>query len=130
MAERPLSPHITVYRWAYTMTLSILHRVSGVVLALTLLGFVAWLVSASRGEAAYAAALPLLTSAPSKLLMVLAVAALIYHFCNGLRHLAWDMGWGFERADARRSALLVVVGTVIGVAVCLYFMFRSGAGPA
>ena len=46
MAERPLSPHITVYRWAYTMTLSILHRISGVALAVALLGFVLWLVSA------------------------------------------------------------------------------------
>ena len=55
MAERPLSPHITVYRWAYTMTLSILHRVTGVALALALLGLVAWLVSASLGADAYAA---------------------------------------------------------------------------
>ena len=130
MAERPLSPHITVYRWAYTMTLSILHRVTGVALAVSLLGFVAWLVSASRGADAYAAMLPLLTSVPCKLLLSLAVAALIYHLCNGLRHLAWDMGWGFERADARRSAALVVIATLIAAAVCCYFIFRLGAGPA
>jgi succinate dehydrogenase / fumarate reductase cytochrome b subunit len=130
MAERPLSPHLTVYRWGYTMTLSILHRVTGVALDVALLGLVLWLVSASLGAAQYAALLPLLTSVPAKLLSALAVAALIYHFCNGLRHLAWDIGWGFERADARRSAALVVAVTLIGTAVCLYFIFRPGAGAA
>jgi succinate dehydrogenase / fumarate reductase, cytochrome b subunit len=130
MAERPLSPHITVYRWAYTMTLSILHRITGVALAVALLGFTAWLVSASLGAQAYAALLPLLTGVAGKLLVALAVTALIYHFCNGLRHLAWDLGWGFERADARRSAALVVALTLIGAAVCIYFIFRSGAGAA
>jgi succinate dehydrogenase / fumarate reductase cytochrome b subunit len=130
MAERPLSPHITVYRWAYTMTLSILHRVTGVALAVSLLGLVLWLVSASLGADAYAALLPLLTSLPGKLLAALAVAALIYHFCNGLRHLAWDLGWGFERADARRSAVLVVAVTLIGAAICIYFIFCHSAGAA
>jgi succinate dehydrogenase / fumarate reductase cytochrome b subunit len=130
MAERPLSPHITVYRWAYTMTLSILHRITGVALALALLGLVAWLVSASLGADAYAALLPMLTSVPGKLLAALAAAALIYHFCNGLRHLAWDLGWGFERADARRSAVLVVAVTLIGAAICFYLIFGHSAGAA
>ena len=130
MAERPLSPHITVYRWAYTMTLSILHRISGVALAVALLGFVLWLVSASLGADAYARILPLLIGVPAKLLMALAVAALIYHFCNGLRHLAWDLGWGFERADARRSAALVIAASLIAAAVCIYLIFRPGAGIA
>jgi succinate dehydrogenase / fumarate reductase cytochrome b subunit len=130
MAERPVSPHLTVYRWAYTMTLSILHRASGVALAVALLGFVAWLVGASLGADAYAALLPLLISLPGKWLLTLAVVALIYHFCNGLRHLAWDMGWGYERADARRSAALVVAATVIAAAVCIYFIFGRSAGAA
>jgi succinate dehydrogenase / fumarate reductase cytochrome b subunit len=130
MAERPLSPHLTVYRWAYTMTLSILHRLSGVALAVTLLGFVLWLVGASLGADTYAAILPLLICKPCKLVLSLAVAALIFHLCNGLRHLAWDMGWGFERADARRSAALVALATLIGTAVCCYFIFRPGAGGA
>jgi succinate dehydrogenase / fumarate reductase, cytochrome b subunit len=130
MAERPLSPHITVYRWAYTMTLSILHRISGVALALALLGLIAWLVSASLGADAYAVILPLLTGIAGKILAALAVTALIFHFCNGLRHLAWDLGWGYERADARRSAVLVLAVTLIGAALCLYFIFRPGAGAA
>ena len=130
MAERPLSPHITVYRWAYTMTLSILHRVSGVALAVALLAFVAWLTAASLGADAYAALLPLVVSVPGKLLMTLSLVALIYHFCNGLRHLAWDMGWGFERADARRSAALVLAATLVASALCVYLIFGRSAGAA
>ena len=130
MAERPLSPHLTVYRWTYTMTLSILHRATGEALAVALIGLIAWLVAASLGAEAYAALLPLLTGIPGRLMMALAVTALIYHFCNGLRHLAWDLGLGFERRDARRSALLVVAATLIGAALCIYFIFRTGTGGA
>jgi len=94
-------------------------------LAVALIGLVAWLVAASRGAEAYAALLPLLIGLPGKLVIALAVAALIYHFCNGLRHLAWDLGFGYERADARRSAVLVVAATLIGAVLCVYFIFRS-----
>lgn len=128
MAERPMSPHFTVYRWAYTMTLSILHRATGVALTLALMGLVLWLVALSLGSDSYAALLPLLQSLPVRLVLALAAIALIYHFCNGLRHLAWDLGWGFERAAARRSALLVVVVTVIASLLCLYLMFRGAGG--
>ena len=128
MAERPLSPHFTVYRWGYTMTLSILHRATGVALSVVLIGFVLWLIGLSRGESAYAALLPLMQSVPVRVLIVLAVIALIYHFCNGLRHLAWDLGFGFERREARGSGLIVVVATVIASAVCAYFVLRAGAG--
>jgi succinate dehydrogenase / fumarate reductase cytochrome b subunit len=61
-------------------------------------------------------------------LISLAVIALIYHFCNGLRHLAWDIGWGFERGAARRSALLVLVATLIACALCIYCIFACVAG--
>jgi succinate dehydrogenase / fumarate reductase cytochrome b subunit len=128
MAERPISPHLTVYRWAYTMVLSILHRLTGVALAVTLIGFVLWLVSASFGEAAYDRVLPLVISLPFKALVALALLAFCFHLCNGLRHLAWDLGWGFERAQARRSAVLVVIVAAIAAGICTYLIFRQGAG--
>ena len=128
MAERPLSPFTTVYRWAYTNTLSILHRVAGIVLVGALLGLVVWLIGASFGRDSYAAFQSLFASIPAKIVMSAAVIALIYHWCNGIRHLAWDIGFGFEKAAARRSASLVVAGTVIGAAVCIYFIFVHGAG--
>ena len=127
MAERPLSP-FWVYRWAYTNTLSILHRVAGVGLVIGLLGLVVWLIAASFGPASYAAFLPLFVNIPAKILMSLIVSALVYHFCNGLRHLAWDVGFGFERASARRSAALVVAGTVLGSATCIYCIFMHSTG--
>jgi succinate dehydrogenase / fumarate reductase cytochrome b subunit len=127
MAERPLSP-FWVYRWAYTMTLSILHRVTGVALVVALLGLVVWLTSVSFGAASYASVLPILTGNAARVLMSLAVIALIYHFCNGLRHLAWDIGWGFERAAARRSAVLVLIATLLGSAPCIYCIFAHAAG--
>jgi succinate dehydrogenase / fumarate reductase cytochrome b subunit len=116
------------YRWAYTNTLSILHRVTGVALLFALLGLVVWLIGASFGRASYEAFLPLFVSLPARLVISLAVIALIYHFWNGLRHLAWDIGWGFERAAARRSAVLVVVGTIIGAALCIYHIFAHATG--
>ena len=110
MAEKPLSP-FWVYRWAYTMTLSILHRVSGVALIAALLGLVVWLTSVSFGAASYASMLPVLTGSTAKVVMSLAVIALIYHFCNGLRHLAWDLGWGFGLTHVYRSGWAVIVIT-------------------
>jgi succinate dehydrogenase / fumarate reductase cytochrome b subunit len=132
MAERPLSPFTKVfgesgYRWAYTMTLSILHRVTGIALVLALLGLVIWLIGASFGSASYRGFLPIFTGVPAKIVISLAIIALLYHFCNGLRHLAWDLGWGFERAAARRSAVLVLVATVLGSALCIVCLFSAGA---
>ncbi len=128
MAERPLSPHFTVYRWAYTMTLSILHRVSGLALSLALVAFVLWLVAISLGPASYDAFSPALQSWPVRILIALAIIALLYHFANGLRHLAWDMGWGFELRQARASAAVVLIVVAIASIACLVFLFRHGAG--
>lgn len=129
MEQRPLSPFL-VYRWAYTMTLSILHRITGMALSVALLVLVGWLLSASLGSDAYATLLPALQSWPLQVLIALAIVALIYHFCNGVRHLAWDMGWGFERPQARASGAAVVIVTVLASAVCIYFLVRHGQGAS
>ena len=130
MLEPPLSPHLTVYRWTYAMTLSILHRLSGIALCFALLGLVVWLLAAAAGPSAYAEAMLTLASRPFKALIALAVLALCFHFANGLRHLAWDMGWGFERAQARRSAVVVVVAALLASMACLLLLLRAGAGSA
>jgi succinate dehydrogenase / fumarate reductase cytochrome b subunit len=129
MEQRPLSPFL-IYRWAYTMTLSILHRVTGIALSVGLLALVGWLLSASLGSSAYATLLPALQSWPVQVLIALAIVALIYHFCNGVRHLAWDMGWGFERPQARASGAAVVIVTVVASAICIYFLFRHSQGAS
>jgi succinate dehydrogenase cytochrome b subunit len=130
MPERPLSPHLTVYRWTYAMTLSILHRLSGIALCFALIGLIVWLMAAAAGPSAYARTMLVLASLPSKALIALAVLALCFHFANGLRHLAWDMGWGFERVQARRSAVLVVVAALLATVACVLLLFRAGAGAA
>ena len=129
MPERPLSPHVWHYHWAYTMTLSILHRVTGLALSLALIGLTLWLIAIGSGPARYVAWLPWLTCWPAMVLYGLAIVALVYHFFNGLRHLAWDAGWGYERRVARSSAWVVVIATIVGALVCLYLLARHGAGP-
>ena len=127
MAERPLSPHVTVYKWAYTMTLSILHRVSGIALFAAFIVAVLWLVAAASGAAAYAQVMAILAAPDVKALIGIALLALCYHFCNGIRHLAWDLGFGFERTSARRSAVVVVVVTLLAAVAMIYALFRVAA---
>jgi succinate dehydrogenase / fumarate reductase cytochrome b subunit len=127
MPERPVSPHVTVYKWAYTMTLSILHRVSGLALCIALIALVSWLLAAAGGPDAYAAAMRVLASLPVKILIAIALLALSFHFANGLRHLAWDAGWGFERAQARRSAAVVVVVALLATLAAVLLLFWTGA---
>ena len=108
-AERPLSPHLQVYRPMYTMVLSILHRASGLYLAACGFLFVGWMVSAALGPTVYACAVRIFSSLGMRIVLALALAAFWYHLFTGLRHLAWDAGVGFEKRAARRSGRLVVV---------------------
>lgn len=127
MPERPLSPHISVYRWAYTMTLSILHRATGIALSVALIALTLWLVAIALGPEKYASFAPLLGSWPALVLYGVAIVALIYHTCNGIRHLFWDIGFGFERRQARSSAWVVIVLAIVGSLIALYFLIQHGA---
>jgi succinate dehydrogenase / fumarate reductase, cytochrome b subunit len=130
MPERPLSPHLSIYRFQHTMALSILHRISGVWLSVGLVALVYWVASVAGGEAAYEHARSLLGGWFFRLLLLTWLAALCYHFANGLRHLCWDAGWGLEREQARRTARVVVVVTLLGLLVAAYFLFRGHSGVA
>jgi len=110
---RPLSPHLSVYRWPITMTLSILHRMCGVALSVGLVMLVTWLVAAATGGAFYASVSVLLQSMPGQVLLVAWSFAFFFHLLNGIRHLVWDFGLGFEKSQANASAWLVVVLTVV-----------------
>ncbi len=94
------------------MSLSILHRITGVVLAVGFVVLAVWLMAVGGGSGRpYAHVAAFL--APRRVVQVLLAArwlvAFVYHFANGIRHLCWDAGWGFEKPQARRSALIVVV---------------------
>ena len=130
MNSRPLSPHLGVYKFMYTMVLSILHRITGCAAAVGFLLFVWWLMALASGPSAYAAAMSDLSSPFAKLLLVGFTFSFVYHFCNGIRHLVWDTGRGLERAQARRSGAAVVVASVLLTAATVWFGCRAfGLAP-
>lgn len=112
-AERPLSPHLQVYRPQLTSVLSILHRLTGIALALGTLLLAYWLVATAAGPASFATAQALIGSWLGQLLLFGWTLALMYHLLNGIRHLFWDCGLGFELATVYRSGWAVVVGSGI-----------------
>ncbi len=106
--NRPLSPHLQVYRWQWTMALSILHRMTGVALAIGTLLLVYWLAAAASGPEAFETAQTVIGSWIGRLCLFGWTFALFYHLCNGIRHLVWDAGYGFELDNAYHSGLAVV----------------------
>ena len=108
---RPLSPHLQVYRWQLTSVMSILHRLSGVALSAGAILLVWWLVAAAQGPDAYAGIQWFLASWLGVLLLFLWSLALFYHLCNGLRHLWWDSGHGFELSQVYAGGWMVVGAT-------------------
>jgi succinate dehydrogenase / fumarate reductase cytochrome b subunit len=126
MRQRPLSPHLGIYKFAYTMATSIAHRASGIVLAFGFNLLVWWLMAAAAGPAAYARVEAVVSSGLGQLALAGWLLAFAYHFFNGLRHLNWDVGRGLERAEARRSALWVVVATVLLTLWVGYVAFFGG----
>src|SRR6185369_17747532 len=125
MNPRPLSPHLGVYKFMYTMSLSILHRLTGCAATVGFLLFVWWLMALASGPARYAAAMRALESPVAKLLLVGFTFSFVYHFCNGIRHLVWDTGRGLERAQARRSGAAVIVAALLLTALVVWLGCRA-----
>ena len=109
---RPLSPHVGIYRWQIGNSLSILHRATGIVLALGLLALCYWLTSLAAGEQSYAAAVAVFSSPVGLAGLAGWTFAFLYHLLNGVRHLFWDVGYGFERTQRHASGWLVVLGSI------------------
>jgi succinate dehydrogenase / fumarate reductase cytochrome b subunit len=114
---RPLSPHLSVYRWPITMVLSILHRMTGVAMSLGLIVFAAWLMQAAAGPEAYLGFTTAMSTLVGKLLLIGWSFAFFFHVANGVRHLVWDTGRGFEKQQANRSAWFVVLFAVVATAI-------------
>lgn len=112
-AKRPLSPHLQVYRPQLTSILSITHRLSGVALSLGTLLLVYWLAAAASGPEAFESAQSFVGSFLGRLLLFGWTIGLFFHLCNGIRHLFWDVGLGFELDDVYRSGWTVVVATAV-----------------
>ena len=108
MTNRPISPHLQVYRPQLTSMLSILHRITGVALAIGTILLVYWLIAAASGPEAFASAEALIGSRLGRILLFGWIFALYFHLANGIRHLFWDAGFGFELKTVYASGWTVV----------------------
>lgn len=113
MQKRPLSPHLQVYKLPLTALLSITHRATGVALSVGTLVVVYWLTSLAAGPEAFASANAVLGSFLGKLVLFGWTWALFYHTCNGIRHMAWDIGKGLTNEGSAVSNKLVIAGSVV-----------------
>ena len=111
--SKPLSPHLQVYRPQLTSVLSITHRLTGIALSAGTVLILYWLVSAAGGTERYAAAETFFACWLVKLALAAWTWAFFYHLCNGIRHLAWDAGYGFELKQVYRSGYTVVVASLV-----------------
>jgi succinate dehydrogenase / fumarate reductase cytochrome b subunit len=125
---RPLSPHLQIYRRQLTSITSILHRFTGIGLAVGLLYLVCWLTAAAGGLEAFDRLQSFNGSIIGRLLLLGWTVAFFYHLLNGLRHLAWDAGWGFELPTAYKSGYAVFIGTaVLTIGAWLIGYYQMGA---
>lgn len=111
--ERPLSPHIQIYRPMLTMTMSIVHRITGAALYFGTLILAAWLIAAASGQASFATMQAVLGSFLGRLVLFGYTWALLHHMLGGIRHLIWDTGRGFGAVERELFAKLTLGGSII-----------------
>ncbi len=124
--RRPLSPHLQIYRLPLTAVLSIAHRITGVLLALGNVALVAWLVAVVAGDPVYASVHAWFASVPGRSLLVAWSAMLYFHLCNGVRHLFWDAGQGFELRTVDVTAVAALAATAALTALT-WWLFSEAA---
>lgn len=113
LVERPLSPHLQIYKPQMSSALSIFHRMSGIALSVGALLLVCWLVAAASGDAAYDGLSGFLRSWLGVLLLFGWTVALWYHFCTGIRHLFWDAGYGFDLPTMHLTGKIILGATAV-----------------
>ena len=125
--ERPLSPHLQVWRWHITMATSILHRATGVALYVGALIGAAWAISLAQGPDAYATFKHLLGSPLGKVMMFGLTVSFFYHLANGIRHLTWDAGRGLNVKTANATAIVVFAFTAAASVAVWFIAAMTGA---
>jgi succinate dehydrogenase / fumarate reductase cytochrome b subunit len=129
LRPKPLSPHLQIWRWHITMAASIFHRVSGVGMYLGALILTGWAVSLASGAEAYGRYMSLLGSPLGKLLLFGLTVAVFFHMANGVRHLVWDYGKGFQPKTADFTAVVAMAFAVVAaVAVWAIALIMGAAG--
>lgn len=124
--NRPLSPHLQVYKPQLTSVLSIMHRMTGGALVVGSFVLLWWLVSLSLGEGAYGFFVNFIRSWFGNVLLMGWAFCFYYHFANGLRHLYWDFGKGYDLATTYKTGWRVVLSSLTATALTFYFFLFKG----
>ena len=112
-SKNPLSPHVQIYRWHISSLLSITHRISGIINLLALILIFFWLILLSLGESNYELFLLIINSFFGKFILIGFTWSMSFHLLSGARHLAWDLGYGFEIKTANISGIVVIISSLI-----------------
>ena len=111
--QRPISPHLQIYKPQISSVLSILHRVTGAALGVGSLLLAWWLVATASGPHSFAIVEGFIASILGRLILLGFSWALFYHLCNGIRHLFWDAGYGFDLPMVDKTGWAVVIASVV-----------------
>ena len=123
-SNNPLSPHLQIYRWQISSLLSITHRISGIINLLALILIFFWLLILSFGENNYELFLILINSFFGKFILIGFTWSMSFHLLGGIRHLIWDLGYGFEIKPANISGVIVIISSL--VLTILFWLFARG----
>ncbi len=124
--QRPLSPHMGIYRWQLTMTLSIVHRATGIALSVGTILLCWLLIALAAGPDSYNTVRVFCASPVGIVLLVGWTWSLFFHLCNGIRHLLWDVGYGFEIPRAYVTGWTVVVVSFVLTALVWFAALKGG----
>ena len=111
--QNPISPHLQIYRWHVSSLLSITHRIVGVINLLALILMFFWLLAFTLGESNYELFLLAINSFFGKFILIGFTWSMCFHIFSGIRHLVWDMGYGFEIKTANISGILVIFSSLV-----------------
>ena len=123
-SKNPLSPHLQIYRWHISSLLSITHRISGVINFLALILIFFWLIFLSLGENNYELFLLTINSFFGKFVLIGFTWSMSFHLMSGIRHLAWDLGYGFEIKTANISGIIVIISSL--ALTIVFWLFARG----
>ena len=123
-SKNPLSPHLQIYRWQVSSLVSITHRISGIINLLALILIFFWLAVLSLGESNYELFLLIINSFVGKFILIGFTWSMFFHLLSGIRHLAWDMGYGFEVKTANISGVIVIIFSL--ALTIIFWLFVRG----
>jgi succinate dehydrogenase / fumarate reductase cytochrome b subunit len=127
---RPLSPFVTIYKWTPTMATSITHRVTGIAMAGGTVLIAWWLIAAASGPDSYAPFTMVAGSIIGQIILFGFTWAMSFHLLNGIRHLTWDLGYGFNPKSANTVSVVIYVLSILIAAGVFVFIHAAQLGIA